>query len=448
MPTALRRSVLVLVLFGLAVGPLFSQANAGANPFGISMNLGIGVQSFDEGGVQTTYQSLSLAPDIGIGPFGVGLAITLNYRFTGGANGNGQEFQVREADWVPTSFQSFLQIYLPKISYIRYGEKGQPLFLKFGSFEDGTLGDGFIVGNYSNTMFLPTDRHFGLAADLDGSLFKFPYVGVETFVGNLALLDLLGGRLYVRPLVSTSIPILKDIEFGFTGAVDTKPYAYTMGAYTPKPIGVFGADIRLPLIYVKDTATMVAFTDLASIDGQSTGGMLGIGGKLFNFVTYGAQLRILGADFIANYFGATYDLFKSTQFDLIQKGGFSSASAGYFASIGTSFLNDKIVFNVGLDGPFSSTATDPLVKYPHLRGILSLADGVVPGISFNFTYDKKGIDTFASLISPENADINAQLNFQSGAAVISFVYTITYSPTHTPDPWIVNSGLQSSIKLF
>ena len=126
---------------------------------------------------------------------------------------------------------------------------------------------------------------------------------------------------------------------------------------------------------------------------------------------------------------------------------------GWQASIGTSFLSNKIVFNVSLDGPFAAapvnpTAAQALLYYPHLRGILSLAEGVVPGITFDFSYDKKAIASFSDLVSAQNAAIQAQVNFQSGPAVISFVYKIVYDPTQPSNPWTVTSGLQSSISLF
>jgi hypothetical protein len=52
--------------------------------------------------------------------------------------------------------------------YIRYGFKGDPLYAKLGSIEDGTLGNGFIMNNYDNTHFLPGQRIFGLAFDWTG----------------------------------------------------------------------------------------------------------------------------------------------------------------------------------------------------------------------------------------------------------------------------------------
>ena len=187
--------------------------------FDFGMDLGIGVATFADG----TWQSLSLTPDLALGKFGIGLDVKLNYRFTGGS---GNEFEIRAADWVPTDFQDFLNIYLPKIMYVRWDEKGAPLYVKLGSIDDGTLGNGFIMGGYANTLFVPDDRHFGLAFDLDGALFKFPYVGLETFVGDLAEFDVLGARLFVRPLIWLGVPIIKDLQVGATYAMDLKPYLY------------------------------------------------------------------------------------------------------------------------------------------------------------------------------------------------------------------------------
>jgi len=452
MAAAFRRFALVFLLLGIAAGQLFAQdaqpPQGGSPGLGFGMNLGIGVQSFNEAGASITYQSLGLTPDVAFGQFGIGLAVTINYRFTGAGN----SFEIRAADWVPTDFQNILEIYLPKIRYIRWGEKGDPLFIKFGSIDDATLGNGFIVGNYANTLFLPGDRHFGMNIDLDGNLFKFPYVGIETIVGNLAVLDVLGARLYVRPLIGTQIPIVSNIELGATVAADTQPYLYKAASAAASAVTAFGVDVRLPVFFVKDVFSLVTFADVASIpaqaDGRAWGGMLGVGGKLINFITYGAQLRVLGANFIPVYFDATYDLFKAAKYDLVQAGGFSPLTMGWYASLGTSFLDDKIVLRLGMDGPFATTATDPTLLYPHLRGIFTIADGIIPGLSFDFSYDKKAISTFASLVSAADAAIQAKLNYKTGPAIISFVYKLVYDQTHTPDPWVVTSGLESSIQLF
>jgi hypothetical protein len=478
MSVAFRRVGIILLLIGLAVGPVFSQGTGASSGFGFKMALGLGVQTFNEpdvynaGSLTTTYQSIGLTPDFSFGNFGIGLQIAIDYRFAG----PGSSLQIRRGDWIPqatvggvlvddVTFQSIMALYLPKIAYVRWGEKGDPLFLKLGSFNDATLGDGFIVGDYNNSLFLPGERHFGFQGDLDGNLFKFPYVGAETFIGNVAQMDVLGGRIYVRPLVSLSIPILSNLAVGFTAAVDTKPYFNTVSAATPiagapaiaSPVGVFGGDVQLPIVSVKDVVSLVSFADVATIQGKSWGGMMGVGGRLINIFTYGAQIRLLGPNFIPMYFSSTYDLTRDQQYAIASSAKeLTPTLVGWQASIGTSFLGDKIVFNVSLDGPFvTGLVTDPtlpgyLLSYPHLRGILSLAEGVVPGITFDFSYDKKGIAKWADLISAQDAAIQAQINFKSGPAVISFVYKIVYDQSIVPpgNPWNVTSGLQTSIALF
>ena len=442
MATVLRRTAFVPLLMCLSIGMASAQAGAVEGPrFGFTLALGIGVQTFNEPG-PVTYQSISLAPDFSYGKLGAGLDLTLNF------TGSGNSYAIRQADWVPTSFQSFLQIYLAKISYIRWGLKGDPLFLKLGSFNDVTLGDGFIMGDYTNMYFLPQDRHFGFEADVDGSLFSFPSVGVETFIGNIAIADVLGGRLYVRPLASTGIPILSGLEVGGTLVADTAASNPIEPAAVPpsSPVYVFGGDIRVPLLFVKDTASLIAFTDVASIQGTTAGGALGVGGRLINIFTYGAQLRLMQATFIPSYFGPLYDVTRQYSYAIVQSGQ-SGSTFGWLVSAGTSLLDDKLIFKVTLDGPFSTSAVSPTQIYPHLHGIFTIGDGVLPGISFDFSYDKQAIGTFAELVSADYAAIAAQLNFRTGPAVISFVYQLSYMPGQVPNPTIT-SGLKSSIALF
>ncbi len=251
------------------------------------------------------------------------------------------------------------------------------------------------------------------------------------------------------PLPVPDLPVLNNLEVGFTAAMDTDPFFGTMSVGNPSPIGVMGGDIRVPIVDIKDAFSLLAFTDVATIQTKSWGGMVGVSGRIISIFTYGLQLRALGEDFIPDYFGPTYDLLRDQQYLIVRTGGFSPAMLGWLASVGTSFLGDTIVFRVTLDGPFApSPFTNRLLRYPHLRGIFTIAEGVVPGISFDFSYDKKALATLPDLVSAEDAAIQAQLNFRTGPAVISFLYKIVFDPTQSPHPWRVTSGLQSSIALF
>ena len=455
MAAAPRRVLPVLGLVLLMSLPAFSQAGQpAAEPpagggFGFNLGIGIGVQTFNDNpppdsGV--TYQSLSILPDFSFGKLGIGLDLAVNYNFTGPNN----SLHVRQEDWWPTNgvtFQHVLAIYLPKFAYVRWGQKGDPLYLKAGSFNDATLGSGFIMGDYNNMLFLPTERHFGLQADVDGALFNFPYVGAETVVGNLAKWDVMGIRAYARPLVDTPLPIINNLEIGLTVAADTAPYFETASTGSPSPVTVVGLGAQAPVIDQKDVFSMIAYTDVAEIQARTWGSMAGVGGRIISIFTWGAQLRLLGGGFIPTYFGPGYDTQRDAEYDAIQN-PVSGTTFGGLATLGTSLLGDTLVFKVELDGPFVTPETDPLLTRPHLNAILSLAPNVLPVFSFDFIYDKKAIGTFSDLVDATNATIQAKLNLASGPAVISFIYDITYDRTHSPDPWVVTSGLQSSIALF
>jgi hypothetical protein len=431
-------------------------AEEGTTPeFGL--DLGLGAATFNDGEEPVTYQSLSLNPDFAIGKFGIGLAVTINYRFNGGdAN---DEFEVRSADWVPSEAGvSFLELYLPMFRYLRWGFRGDPLYVKLGSIDDATLGNGFIMGNYANTLFLPEQRIFGLSLDIDGKLFNFPFVGFQSFVGNLADFDVIGGRLFARPLLLFEIPILKFLEVGTTLVADIDPYAFiksTLPDETPpaETVSVWGVDFRLPVIS-GPIFSMLAFGDFVTQPGTA-GGMLGVAGKLFSFLPYGAQLRFLGDDFIPVYFGRPYDLYRADYYAISRNDDATviEGTAGWFASTGFSIFEDKIALNISIDGPFKDPAPGidddeegAWVKFPHLRGSFVVAEGLLPGFSFDASVDKRNIQKFADLVDFSDAVIGATINYQTGPAVITLAYDVRYNPV--TEAWETSAKLQSSLSLF
>ena len=464
----LRKVTLCMLL--LCALTIAVAAEEGGFDFGLGITLG--AQSFpnpDYTGVgdepeSLSFQSIGLTPDLAIGNLGLGLDLTLNYRFTGGELNN--EFEIRREDWVPDADTSFLELYLPKLRYVRWGMKGDPLFIKLGSIEDGTLGNGFIMGNYANTQFLPERRIFGMSLDVDGSLFNFPYVGIETFAGNLAAFDVIGGRLFARPLVGTSIPIIRNLQIGVTGVMDRDPFYFAdkdpeAEAVIPTllPSGVtqeeasvliYGADFRLPIL---DTGiiSLAGFGDFV-MEQSNMGGMLGAGGRLFGIMTYGAQIRFLGANFIPVYFNGSYDLFRPYQYAVYAgvPGFETDPYTGWFASAGFSLLDDQLVFSANVDGPFGGADSSDIFMLPHLLAILRLEEGILGGFSFDASYDKRGIDEWRDLISAENAVIGARVNYRIENATISLVYDLQYNPFPEPgdDHWIVTSGIESAITLF
>ncbi len=420
------------------------------SPF--SLGMGFGVDGFGE----QAYQRFSLMPELTFGKFGIAFDLYMRFNF---ANGT---FNLYEEDWVPdsSSFTDIAGLYLQKFRYIRYGFKGEPLFIKLGSIDDATLGNGFIMGAYSNTLFLPERRILGLTFDLDGGLFNFPIIGLESHVGDLSSFDVIGGRLYIRPLALTEIPVFKNLELGGTIAADTDPFRYAdsdtkadaelVGIDPEKAqMWALGGDIRIPLINAS-FITLDVFGDIATLKAESLGGAVGIDGRIIHIILYGAQIRLIGDDFLPVFFDSSYDISRPERYALIEGDLLSTPGfTGWLGTLGLSILNDLLVLLVTVEGPFGKIDNneDNFLNYPHLRGSLHVKEGLIPGFFFGISYEKMFLREFADLGSPEGAIARATLNYRTGPALLSLFYQMRFSEDNWKNPE-TTSGLQTSIQFF
>lgn len=433
--------------------------------FAGNVNLGSDVLLTGPNDGPETWTRLGFQPDLSFGKIGVGVDLTIHFMLYPDPN---TTMKVYPGDWVPDyqgDGKSFLDIYLPKILYVRYGLKGSdPFFAKLGSINDLSLGDGFIMSDYSNMHFLPQQRVFGLDLGLDGAMFNFPYAGIEVITGNLARFDVDGARLYARPLVGTTIPVLKNMQVGGTFVADTNPYLYQNTSATANTIAAYGADIMVPILGGQ-VFPLAAFTDIAFDPNKTNGWMIGVGGRLIGIFTYGAQLRVMQDQFIPSYFDANYDIYRADKYDFMTRANnyatmaapSGAYSPSWLASLGTSLLSDKLVFSVELDGPFSaagifvptSTAIVPdKTQYPHLRCILNLGQlGTFP-FYFDASYEKYNIGAIngflKDLVDPTDAVAGVDVNYKTGASVLTLAYDAKWNPTTAK--FDVTSSLQASVK--
>ncbi len=449
----------LLIVFFIMVAPLqFGAAQdvaPGEEPspqWDLGTDLAFGVVSFvdDETGETLTYQQIGLRPEIVIGRFGLGLDLTLNYRFTGG---DGSEFEVREEDWVPSGEINFLELYLPKINYIRYGRKGEPFYTQFGSLPSATLGNGFILENYSNELFRPQRRIFGGVLDVDGALLGFPYVGIETLTANVAAWDVMAARLYTRPLADVPVPVLPNMQVGGTLAVDRDPFYHVRISKAPDnpfadvsapgdPVYVWGIDTRLPILQ-SEFMSLAAFGDIVWQEDRM-GGMVGTGGHLFRFLLYGAQIRLYEDNFVPTYFDRTYDRRRVERYAVYREETDVDGGFGWQGRLGFSLLQESIIFLTTVSGPFESGTG----MRPELQAALTLAEGTIPGFSgfsFEGSYEKFNLKDPEDLVSAEDAIIGARFNIRSGPVVITLAYNLMYDPLAEGDPWVVSSGLETAI---
>ncbi|MFW5801751.1 MAG: hypothetical protein ACOCVC_06935 [Spirochaeta sp.] len=433
----------------------------------LGLDVGIGVQTFPnpeyDGGDMPptyTYQSLRLAPELRIGKLGVGLDVTLNYTFSGDHNVD-DGFTIRQEDWIPEpeKGQDFLSLYLPKIRYISWGSFGDPLYAAMGTLSGASLGNGFILGNYSNGIFFPERRFFGLQLNVDGALFDFPVIGIQTFTANLAKLDLFGGRIYARPMVYTDIPLLTSTQVGFTAVVDRDPYFIVKTTPDSNYFGedpalepdgdalaaVWGIDIRQPLIS-NPVVDLAVYGDVVA-QNQAVGAMIGTGGSFISILPFNAQLRFLGENFQAVYFDRTYDLYRVDRYQVYSGEVTQPGYIGWLANTGVSLLDGAFVFSAGISGPFVPDASQGLL--PELEASLSLGGGLLPGMTAEAFYQKNRLETVQEIFSAEHAVIGARINYHAGPAIITLLYDLRYDPYSDSDsPWQVNSGLETTLSLF
>jgi hypothetical protein len=443
----MKRLILVLVAFAMLT-PLWAQAGSGAG-FSAGLNLGSDLLPNPSTGTIESWSKLGFQPDLSIGKFGVGLDLT--FRFQLNTTSATNPLVIYTPDWIPQAGQTIFDVYLPKIMYVRYGIRGDdPLYAKLGSINDFTLGNGLIISDYSNTRFLPNLRIFGLQAGFDGSLIKVPYFGVDLLAGNLAKLDVLGGRFYVRPLGFMGNSILGRLQLGATGVADRDPNLYTNPGTAPL-IYEYGADITDPIL-TGGIFSLTAFVEGARQGvNDAMGAAGGFRGKLISLIDYGAQVNYLQSGFIPSYFDANYDFYRSERYSYINGTAAGDFVPGWQANLGFNLFNKRFIFGALLSGPFADipgVATDNSAAYPHFKGSIQLVEGMISGLFAEGTYEKYFIGRlhpfFQDLIDPTDAAIGFAVHYKTGATVLTLDYAYRWNPASSA--FDVSSSLSAEVR--
>ena len=177
-------------------------AEEGGGLFGdaLAMDAAFGAVTIDG----QLYNQIALRPDISIGKLGVGLDIVLYMD---------QDGNIRKDEW--NDYKDIID----KFMYIRWGEQGDPFFVRVGTLENVVLGYGLFMNGYSNMMEYPsvrkTGHHFG---------FKLGNFGFENVVANYKEFSFSGdvtglGVMGVRGTYS-----LGKLTFGTTLVMDNNQY--------------------------------------------------------------------------------------------------------------------------------------------------------------------------------------------------------------------------------
>ncbi len=166
----------------------------------LAMDAGFGAVTIDG----ELYNQIALRPDISIGKLGVGLDVVIYMD---------QDGNIRKDEWDEA------KDIIDKVMYVRWGQPGDPFFVRVGTLENVVLGYGLLMNGYSNMMEYPSVRKTGHHVG-----FKIGDFGIENVVANYKEFSFSGestglGILGVRGTYS-----LGKLAFGTTLVIDNNQY--------------------------------------------------------------------------------------------------------------------------------------------------------------------------------------------------------------------------------
>lgn len=426
-------------LLAVAVAAFGDNAPSASLTPGVDVILG--VRSFpQEPNTSTTFQTLTLRPHVSWDQWYVQLDIPLNYQIV---DSGGFALQLREADWVPRGKQTYLDVYLPRIATVQYGAPGEDVFLHLGSIEDVTLGNGFIVDQYTNRLFAPYQSQTGAMVSLRGPLFGLPSGGFDAVVGNLAAWDVIAARLHWAPFESMGHPLFSPMEVGSTLAADRDPWylatrnpAGTPPGDTPEDTATtWGIDISLPVARTPEFQATV-YGDYI-LQNQRSGSMLGLETRFARRFSLRGEARYVQAHVVPQYFGALYDsrraeLYRVWNREVSRPGGF-----GWLGGAGLQLLDDRFSLQTAVTGQVGGGDD----AAPDVQAALRYRGNV----EIEARYDTFGVTGLSDFTDLKNTRIGVRTAVQSQAVEISLSYNMVHDPLRPEDPWAMFAGLETRI---
>lgn len=344
--------------------------------------------------------SFTITPDISLGKLGAGLRIELLFDMT-------DNFKFRKVAWEGGAGAWRM------IDYIRWGkkedvtaDKKDPVYVKIGRLENAYLGHGFILGYYNNAANYE-QRKIGMALDLDFGTF-----GLETLTSTLGMVEVLGGRIYYRPLFASKIPVFDKLEIGATFVGD-----FDLDGSRDKMM-VWGLDLGLPVLRLPILhATLYA--DFAQIvdygNGVAAGLHVGLPGLIGLFrLDAKLEYRNVGDKFIPTYFNALYDMERKTDKPLTLDA--ITGTSGWFGE-----LSGQVLGIVKIVGNYQQADGVPNSGILHVEAGLQK---LIPGFKFIAAYDKTGLDKLGDMFTfDERSVASMEIRFRLNPfLVVSMLY--------------------------
>lgn len=411
----------------------FAQEGIGAGILGWAReNLAMEMGSVTIDGVG--YSKIVLAPEVRMGRLKLGLYLPVIYKddlfnpSTWYAPGGNNEWDFGAAYWGTDTMKALMDVASDLVLKIKYLEYGQPLedkfFLKVGNLHDLTIGHGLIMRNYRNDTDFPSIRRTGVNVGYD-----FGAVGFEALANDLPFPEIVGTRLYVRPIkgfkLAVGLSAVADLNAG-------KDLAGTTWETAGKNLVFIGSglDLDLPIIPANPVLGIRAFADAAvtlpyvkadfaspnnaSIVTQgfrtdliwdnagphNYGAAAGFLGNVL-FINWRLEYRYFTGIFRPSFFDSTYERARSLFVQeyvgyLDGTNAINSAPTvmGVYGEAGVSLFKDKLSFSAGYMWPWSFDAGFSLGDADdELHAGIVLKKGLIPKINVAGAvhYDKWGL---------------------------------------------------------
>lgn len=363
-------------------------------------------------------------------------------------------------EWDFQDFGDGFHDFIIKFYYVQWAEYGDPLYVKVGSIDDFFLGHGFIVDNYSNMISFPDEITVGMQLNLDAGR-----GGVESMIADFSRFQILGARMFFRPLGDT-FPFI----FGVTGFYDrpkpdeaswpTSPIpldnAYTTDKRQLPQIFILGADVEFPIVNI-DMFTLRLYADIAKLGyiypevpqnltayinpgvdfgkelkGLGTG--TGVMGRIMEIVNYRVEYR-----YIINYYepGMIDYLWENRRLEYYKElhniiyeqnqPGFENTAASGFLLKGGVILFKKLEVGAGYESYQRIKGTE---KEPVKKGQLyaEVFEGLIPKVHGSFSYNRTdNLDKVFDEPFDENTVLDANVIYQLSRLIgLSVAYNRTF----------------------
>lgn len=349
-------------------------------------------------------------------------------QFGFGFDGNiriGTDGKFRHKDW-DESYD-----YLRWVNYISYNQPHDSLYARIGGIERATIGNGTIIGGYSNNSSYD-DRRVGLATTL-----RLGPLGFEGMTSDIARRGLLVGRPFIHPFqfipLISKLPILGGIQLGVTGSFDydtnsvkiipnREPYverirtadstadSLVIRDYERRslPLRIYGVDLTLPIIESENTDLRV-YGDYVKIVQFNDGIILGAHAMFKideNLLDLKIERSLFKNGFLPNYYNNFYErdrfddqadtndyITKMTILDDSSSGDGNGFKFGGFLSLDGMFQASLTYMH--LDNLKGLDWLDLYINFPEVwygfTGSLSYSRKNIHGVSDVFGLDKRSL---------------------------------------------------------